>query len=46
MENDRFKVSRFSLSGSTYAIELMRMAAERAMQPEPSNKKREDVEYL
>jgi len=46
MENDRFKVSRFSLSGSTYAIELMRMAAERAMEPRPSKKERQDVEYL
>lgn len=28
MENDKFKVARFSLAGSTYAIELMRSAAE------------------
>ncbi len=46
MENDQFKVSRFSLSGSSYAIDLMRAAAERAVKEKPPEKTKTDVEYL
>lgn len=37
MQNDQFKVSRFSLAGSTHAIDRMRAAAEAKMQRAPRN---------
>jgi hypothetical protein len=37
LQNDQFKVSRFSLAGSTYTIDRMRAAAEAKMQRAPRN---------
>jgi hypothetical protein len=37
MQRDEFKVSRFGLAGSTYAIDLMRASAQDKMQRQPQN---------
>lgn len=37
MQGDEFKVSRFGLAGSTYAIDLMRAAAQDNMERQPQN---------
>lgn len=37
LQGDEFKVSRFGLAGSTYAIDLMRTATEAKIQREPVN---------
>lgn len=49
MKNGAFKVSRFSLAGSTYAIEQMRAAVRRHMKHKPPARPaspKQDVEYL
>lgn len=46
MENDKFKVSRFSLSGSTHAIESMRSSAEKKMSKKPVKSTVADEEYI
>lgn len=46
MENDQFKVSRFGLAGSTYAIDLMRAAAEAKMKHQPKNASQPSEEIL
>ncbi len=47
MEEGTFKVVRFSLSGSTYAIEMMRLGAEMLNESKSNNKlKMRSEEYL
>jgi hypothetical protein len=46
LQNDEFKVSRFGLAGSTYAIDLMRAAAERRLKVKPLNADRPDEERI
>jgi hypothetical protein len=45
MESDQFKVVRFSLVGSTYAVDLMRAASETAIEI-LRTKQAPDEEYL
>ena len=45
LESDQFKVSRFSLVGSTYAVDIMRAATEKALDMIKTNKS-PDEEYL
>lgn len=45
MQNDQFKVSRFSLSGSTKAIDRMRAATQRALGSVAPSRPRKDVQY-
>lgn len=47
MDDSKFKVVRFSLSGSTYAIAMMRAGAELLVEPEEAKQtKIKDEEYL
>ena len=45
MESDQFKVARFSLVGSAYAVDLMRAASETAIEI-LRTKQAPDEEYL
>lgn len=46
LQNDEFKVSRFGLAGSTYALDLMRAATERRMKRKPTNVNKPDEERI
>lgn len=45
MQNEQFKVARFGLAGSTYAIDLMRAAAAIKMERQPHNANLSSEEY-